>query len=57
MIIVYETIEEVYGEEWKKELMKISFKDLETIFNNLSPNKKELKKDFIERIRNKLINE
>ena len=43
MIIVYETIEEVYGEEWKKELMKI--------------NKKEVKKDFIERIRNKLINE
>jgi len=43
-------MEEQYSAEWKKELMRISFNDLEKIFTPMKKEKGELKKDFIERI-------
>lgn len=48
-------MEEQYSAEWKKELMKISFRDLVHIFYDLKHEKGELKKDFIERIEEHLI--
>lgn len=48
--------EEQYGEEWKAELKKISFKMLLEMFK-LERNPKEKKVDYVDRIREKLISD